>query len=168
MSDSVTYAVIFALLLLAEEIWLGIARRFRICDCPNSRSSHTAPVLRGGGVIFPVAILLFEAFFGFRYPWFLAGLGLAAAVSLWEDIKSVPDTGRLATHIAAIALMLVQLWNTESFSPWLLLPALFIGAGVLNAFNFMDGINGITGVYSLSVIIPLVFLNDTIQFIAPP
>lgn len=168
MSDSVTYAVIFALLLLAEEIWLGIARRFRICDCPNSRSSHTALVLRGGGVIFPVAILLFEAFFGFRYPWFLAGLGLAAAVSLWEDIKSVSDTRRLATHFAAIALMLVQLWNAESFSPWLLLPALFIGAGVLNAFNFMDGINGITGAYSLAVIIPLVCLNDTIQFIAPP
>lgn len=167
MSDSVTYTVIFVLLLLAEELWLGAARKFRICDQPNSRSSHTAPVLRGGGVIFPVAVLLFQAFFGLHYPWFLAGLVLVAAVSLREDIKSVPDTVRLATHFAAIALMLVQLWNTAPFSPWLVLPALFIGAGVLNAFNFMDGINGITGVYSLAVIVPLVYLNDTVHFIEP-
>lgn len=167
MSDSVTYTVIFVLLLLAEELWLGIARKFRICDQPNTRSSHTTPVLRGGGVIFPVAILLFQAFFGLHYPWFLAGLLLVAAVSLWEDIKSVPDTVRLVTHFAAIALMLVQLWNTAPSSPWLVLPALFIGAGVINAFNFMDGINGITGAYSIAVIAPLIYLNDTIRFIDP-
>ena len=43
-----------------------------------------------------------------------------------------------------------------------------LGVGIMNAYNFMDGINGITAAYSMSVLLPLVYLNWKYDFIAMP
>ena len=44
-------------------------------------------------------------------------------------------------------------------------PALIVCVGIINAYNFMDGINGITGAYSLAVLIPLAVLNVHYSFV---
>ena len=46
-------------------------------------------------------------------------------------------------------------------------PALIVCVGIINAYNFMDGINGITGAYSLAVLIPLAVLNVRYSFVDP-
>ena len=49
---------------------------------------------------------------------------------------------------------------------WLAVLALVLCVGIINAYNFMDGINGITGGYSLAVMLPLLYLNHTLRFVA--
>ena len=53
-----TYIIIFVLLLAAELIYFRIADKFNIIDKHNERSSHSTIVLRGGGVIFAISMII--------------------------------------------------------------------------------------------------------------
>ena len=162
-----TYLWLFCLLIIAELIYFRIAHRFNIIDKPNERSSHTRITLRGGGIIFLFGAWLYAAFFGFQYPWFLTGLSLVAIISLIDDVRSLPDSIKLVVQFAAMFLMFQQfgILNWESW--WIILIALIVCVGVSNAYNFMDGINGITGGYSLSIMAPLIFVDTQTPFIDP-
>lgn len=160
-----TYIIIAALLFALELVYFRIADRFNIVDRPNERSSHNSIVIRGGGIIFLLAAWIWSAFFGFSYPWFLAGLTIVCGISLWDDIHSLPDSVRLIAQFTAMFMMFAD-WgmiNLENW--WMIAPALIVCVGIINAYNFMDGINGITGGYSLTVLLPLILLNHSIRFI---
>ena len=62
------YIAIFVLLLVLELVYFKIADHFDIIDKPNERSSHTMIVLRGGGIIFTIALWVWSIVFGFQYP----------------------------------------------------------------------------------------------------
>lgn len=53
-----TYIIIAVLLLAAELIYFRIADKCNIIDKPNERSSHSTIVLRGGGVIFAISMVM--------------------------------------------------------------------------------------------------------------
>ena len=159
--------IVGVLLVFAELLYFRIADRFNIIDKPTERSSHNRITLRGGGVIFLFGMWLYAAFYGFQYPWFLAGLTLIAAISFADDVHSVPNRIRIAVHFAAMLLMFYQLGLFSAGQWWYLLPAWIVCTGIINAYNFMDGINGITGGYSLSVLLPLVVVNAREAFIDP-
>lgn len=161
-----TFVIIFLMLVLLELAYFRIADRFNIIDKPNLRSSHKSIVLRGGGIIFLFGIWLYSAFFGFDYPWFIAGLSLIGLVSFVDDIHSLPDSARLVAQFAAMFLMFYQFDILNLNDWWMVLVALIVCVGIINAYNFMDGINGITGGYSLSVLLPLIYLNTTDNFIS--
>ena len=165
MNTLLTYAIIFVLLLLAELLYFRIADRFNIIDKPNQRSSHTKVVLRGGGIIFLIGIWIWSAFFGFQYPWALAAVTLAAGISFVDDIHSLPDSVRLVAQFVAMGLMFYELGILHLDMWWVVLLALVVCVGATNIYNFMDGINGITGGYSLAVLIPLLLMNDHDGFI---
>ena len=156
----VKYIAIAILLLIAELVYFNIADHFNIIDKPNERSSHTKVVLRGGGVIFLIGVWVWSAFFGFRYPWFLAAVTLAAGVSFIDDIRSLPDSVRLVVQFIAMGLMFWQLDMIHPSLWWAVILALIVSVGATNIYNFMDGINGITAGYSLSVLIPLLLVNQ--------
>lgn len=162
----ITYILIFVLLLIAELVYFRIADKFNIIDKPNQRSSHSTIVLRGGGIIFMIGAWVWSVFFGFDYPWFLAGLTLVAGVSFVDDIRSLPDSVRLVAQFAAAAMAFYQLdilhWNMW----WIVLVALVVYVGATNVINFMDGINGITAGYSLAVLFPLAALNANNEYVA--
>lgn len=167
-----TYIVICIILLVLELLYFKIADHFNIIDKPNERSSHKRIVLRGGGVIFTIALWIWSMFFGFHYPWMLAGVTLAAGVSFIDDIHSLPDSLRLVVQFIAMFLIFheVGLLSTDSGWNWILqvlfvLFALIVCVGATNIYNFMDGINGITGGYSLAVLIPLALLNKKLGFV---
>lgn len=160
-----TYGLIALLLVVLELIYFRIADRCNIIDKPNERSSHNSVVLRGGGVIFLFGAWLWSAFFGFHYPWFLIGLTLVCGISLWDDIHSLPDSLRLITQFTAMFLMFADFGILNWQSWWIILLALIVCVGIINAYNFMDGINGITGGYSLAVLAPLMVLNHSLHFI---
>ena len=159
MSIYLTYILIFVLLVVIELIYVHIANRFNIIDKPNERSSHSTIVLRGGGIIFLIGAWIWSAFFGFQYPWWLMGLTLVAGVSFIDDICSLPDSLRLFVQFTAAIMAFNQLniihWNLW----WLIILALIVYVGITNVINFMDGINGMTAGYSLSVLIPLILVN---------
>ena len=155
----ITYIIIFILLLIAELLYFRIADKCNIIDKPNERSSHSTIVLRGGGIIFLIGIWIWSAFFGFQYPWFLAGLTLVAGISFVDDIHSLPDSVRLVAQFAAAAMAFYQLGILHWSMWWIILLALIVYVGATNVINFMDGINGITAGYSLAVLIPLALVN---------
>lgn len=155
----ITYFIIFILLFVAEFLYFRIADKCNIIDKPNERSSHSTIVLRGGGIIFLIGIWIWSAFFGFQYPWFLAGLTLVAGISFVDDIHSLPDSVRLVAQFAAAAMAFYQLGILHWSMWWIILLALIVYVGATNVINFMDGINGITAGYSLAVLIPLALVN---------
>ena len=161
-----TYILIFILLLLAELVYFRIADKYNIIDKPNQRSSHTTIVLRGGGIIFLIGAWVWSAFFGFDYPWFLAGLTLVAGVSFVDDIHSLPDSVRLVAQFAAAAMAFYQLDILHWEMWWIVLVALIVYVGATNVINFMDGINGITAGYALAVLVPLGLLNTNYHKLA--
>ena len=109
MNSIVIYGIIFLILLFIELTYFKIADKFNIIDKPNERSSHSRIVLRGGGIIFLISAWVWSAFFGFPYPWFLAGLTLVAGVSFVDDVRSLPDSVRLVAQFAAAAMAFYQL-----------------------------------------------------------
>lgn len=161
-----TFAVIFLMLILLELAYFRVADRFNIIDKPNLRSSHKTIVLRGGGIIFLFGIWLYAAFFGLSYPWFILGLSLIGLVSFVDDIHSLPDSVRLVVQFAAMFLMFYQFDILNLQDWWMVLIALIVSVGIINAYNFMDGINGITGGYSIAVLLPLIYLNSADNFIS--
>ena len=161
-----TYIIIFVLLLLAELVYFRIADKCNIIDKPNQRSSHSTIVLRGGGIIFLIGAWVWSLFFGFDYPWFLAGLTLVAGVSFVDDIHSLPDSVRLVAQFAAAAMAFYQLDILHWEMWWIVLVALVVYVGATNVINFMDGINGITAGYALAVLVPLGLLNTNYHELA--
>lgn len=159
--------IIVALLVILELLYFQIANYFNIIDKPNLRSSHTHITLRGGGIIFLLGAWLYSIFYGFQYPWFLAGLTAIAGISFVDDVRSVSNRVRLLIHFAAMLLLFQEfgILNLESW--WMILLGLIFCVGIINAYNFMDGINGITGGYSLAVLLPLYYLNRSLEFVDP-
>ncbi|WP_279121216.1 MraY family glycosyltransferase [Bacteroides acidifaciens] len=165
MNVVVTYGIIFMILLALELAYFKIADRFNIIDKPNERSSHSTSVLRGGGIIFLLSLWIWSVFYGFQYPFFLLAVTLIAGVSFIDDIRSLPDSVRLVAQIVAMTMMFGQLnilhWNMW----WIVIIALIVCVGASNVVNFMDGVNGITGVYAMASLVPLALLNNTIYFV---
>lgn len=156
---------IIILLVISEYIYFRIADRFNIVDKPNLRSSHRRITLRGGGVIFSIGICLYCAFYGLHYTWFFMGLIAISAISFIDDVRSVPNRLRIGVHFMAMLLMFYQ-WNILTNDGWIyIIPALILCIGIINAFNFMDGINGITGGYSLVVLVSLAIVNNITPFV---
>ena len=190
----ITYLIITVLLVVVELVYFKIADKCNIIDKPNERSSHSTIVLRGGGVIFAISMVIWSLT-PFPSPtgegsmmliaeyWpFILGLLLIAGVSFWDDVQSLPDSVRLVAQFTAMALMFWSMfggqdsWFTVQDWYWkvaIIIAALIVCVGATNIINFMDGINGITAGYSLAVLIPLLMLDvrgqmaDVAGFIEP-
>lgn len=162
------YIIIAVILMAAELIYFKIADKCNIVDKPNTRSSHTKVVLRGGGIIFLFGVWLWAAFSGLLYPWFMVGLTMIAVVSFFDDVHSVPNWARLIVQFTAMFFMFHELGILQWNMWWAVLIAWIVCVGIINAYNFMDGINGITGAYSLAVLLPLIYVNSKTPFIDMP
>ena len=160
-----TYIIIAVLLLAAELIYFRIADKCNIIDKPNERSSHKSIVLRGGGIIYLLGMWLYAAFFGIASWPFLFGITLVAGISFVDDIHSLPDSLRLVFQFVAMFLLFYGwgILNWESW--WIIILGLILCVGITNVYNFMDGINGINGGYTLAVLLPLAWLNSKMGFV---
>lgn len=156
--------------LLGTRAVIGFLRRRAILDTPNARSSHDVPTPRGAGLaVIPVVfigLVLALALQPVAWPshatWWavLLGLALLSVISWLDDVREngVRRRIRIAVQIVAVALPLC-FWPGDwgrLFPDLLPLWAerVVIAAGWLwfvNLYNFMDGINGITGVQTVSI-----------------
>jgi len=155
------YLIVLVLLFLAELFYFRIADKCNIIDKPNERSSHTRITLRGGGIIFYFGVLVYFLTNHFEYPWFMLALTLITLISFIDDIRSTSQALRLVFHFSAMGLMFYQ-WGLFALPWWTILVALIICTGIINAYNFMDGINGITSGYSLIILVALAYINREI------
>ena len=176
MNSYITYIIIAAVLVAAELVYFKIADKCNIIDKPNERSSHSTIVLRGGGVIFSLSMVVWAILMVIQgnaiaqYLPFLCGLMLICGISFWDDVKSLPDSLRMAVQIISILLMFWSMGLYTAADSWLLtavivVVALFFCVGATNFINFMDGINGITAAYSFAMLLPILLMNRGLGFI---
>lgn len=140
--------------------WL---KRRAVWDIPNDRSSHSEITPRGGGIAVSGGILLGLAAWFSLVPdvdgsLLLLGMAVLAIVSWLDDRRGGLPVGlRFGIQVLAvglvIALLPVERSVTAGFAPlWLERIVLFMAwLWFTNLFNFMDGINGITGVEMATV-----------------
>ncbi|MDB5111721.1 MAG: UDP-GlcNAc--UDP-phosphate GlcNAc-phosphate transferase [Mucilaginibacter sp.] len=150
--------IFFLILFALELVYFKIADKYNIIDHPNHRSSHTQVTIRGGGIIFTIALLAGSFYLEWNYGYFLTGLLLISFISFIDDIKTTSRRIRILFHLASVALLFYQLgmYNLPSYC---ILLGFILVIGTINAVNFMDGINGITGGYSLVTLLTLYYIN---------
>ncbi len=149
--------------LIIIHLYFKLADHLNIIDKPNQRSSHTKITIRGGGIIFPLAAILWFITNEFQQPAIMAALVIMSIVSFWDDISSLSPRIRIALHLISVSILFYQ---TQVLSlPWyVVLLAFILVIGWINAFNFMDGINGITAFYGLSTLGTMFILNNQLHF----
>lgn len=155
------YFIVGVSLLIIEVAYFRIAIRYNIIDRPNDRSSHVNHAIRGGGVIFIVAVLIWFFTHELLWPWFICGAVGIAAISFLDDIISLDPAVRAVVQLMAVVLLFIQVWPLE-WPVQLIIIAVVVCIGALNAFNFMDGINGITGVYALVALFTFGYIQQQI------
>ena len=178
MNIWITYGIITSVLVVAELCYFKIADHFNIIDKPNERSSHSTIVLRGGGIIFAISMIVWLILQMVHGEWvtmqgylpFMVGLIMICTVSFWDDIHSLPDSLRMAVQIIATLLMFWSIGLYAAFDSWwvmalVVVVALFFCVGATNFINFMDGINGITAAYSFAMLLPILLMNRSLGFI---
>lgn len=157
------YIILGFLLMILMLLYFKVADHFNIIDKPNQRSSHTEITLRGGGIIFWFSALLYFAQYIQNNYFFFTGITLVSLVSFWDDIQGLSNKLRISIHFLAITLIFYDLEIFNSISLLGILLAYIIAVGLINVYNFMDGINGITGLYTLVVMGSLLYVNKNIQ-----
>ena len=169
MGAIISYVIVLVLLLAVELFYFRIADRFNIIDKPNERSSHNYITIRGGGVIWWVAALLYLLFnLSVTAGWFLAGITLIAGVSFVDDVKGLGQKMRLLFHLLAMSCAFYLAGVFGSYPWWAIVIGYVVFIGIVNAYNFMDGINGITGLYSIAVLASLQYVNLSYGNFVPP
>lgn len=158
------YFLAFTILLAFFLVYMRLAKHYNIIDKPNERSSHTKLTIRGGGIVFPIAAILWFFLFEFQQTWIIVGLVLISLISFLDDLLTIPNKIRIITHLLAVSLLF---WSLQLFGfPWWVLVITYVFTiGWINTFNFMDGINGITALYSLSALFSFYWLSRSISFV---
>jgi UDP-N-acetylmuramyl pentapeptide phosphotransferase/UDP-N-acetylglucosamine-1-phosphate transferase len=164
-----TFIISIICLFIIELLYFKVADRYNIVDKPNQRSSHSQITLRGGGIIFPIAIISALLFYQ-PSQWYLAFAVFAIAfISFLDDIITLNNKVRIAIHFTAVMLVIYQIiLNTQqnflNLSDSLVLIWIFFAfiiiVGIINAYNFMDGINGITTLYSLAALLSFYAIQE--------
>ncbi|MDR9862870.1 MULTISPECIES: glycosyltransferase family 4 protein [Pseudomonas] len=167
---------IVIVLSLALTAWLrryALARK--IIDVPNSRSSHTIPTPRGGGVAIVLVFLLSLPFMAWMQLVSVDSLiavggagALIAVIGFIDDHGHVAARWRLLGHFAAAAWALAWLGGLPAIEVFgvtidlgwagYVVSAVFL-VWMLNLYNFMDGIDGIASVEAISVCAGLALLH---------
>jgi UDP-N-acetylmuramyl pentapeptide phosphotransferase/UDP-N-acetylglucosamine-1-phosphate transferase len=153
------YSIISIILLSILLIYFWLAEKFDIIDKPNERSSHSTVTIRGGAIIIPIAFVL-ASFFSV-VSWYLpVAIILVAIVSFVDDIKGLHQIPRLIAHITA-TLIIFYITGLIGYQWYVQLIVAILLIGWINAFNFMDGINGIMVLYGLVNLGVFYYLADT-------
>lgn len=176
------YIAVF--LLLAVLSYLGvsyfcrIAWNYQILDRPNERSSHTRPIPLGGGVVIVLSVLASGAWVANEIDWkrsliYLISGSMMAWMGWRDDVRSLPATFRL---VVQSIIALVSIWGMGYFKVvaipmfghvqlglfGILITFLWI-VGLTNAYNFMDGIDGMAGGVALVAAMGWMWLSSDTQ-----
>lgn len=157
------YPIASILLLVGLHFFIRLARRYQLVDRPNHRSSHNYEPVRGGGIVFVLAGLiwfLYESYIAGpqnALPYLISGFTAIALISFLDDLYTLPSRVRIMVHAMAVVLLAYQLQIELPWYLWMLGGVFFLGW--VNAFNFMDGINGLTALYTAITLISLLVVN---------
>jgi len=159
----IKYLICFVAIFLFAVFYKKIAEALKIVDKPNHRSTHYNITVRGGGIIFVLCVILYSSFFNCELPliFFIAFFSLSF-ISYIDDIRGLPASIRFLVHIVSIALLFWEFSPIilESYNYIFLALFYILALGLLNIYNFMDGINGNLFLNSLISLVSLLVVND--------
>jgi len=144
------------IVLVAEPLTIALLRRLAVLDMPGGRSSHSVPTPRGGGA--PIALGLVVAALiapggGRAGLAFAVAVGFFGLLGLLDDLRGLPAVMRLVLQLAGASAVAALLVSQLSLPAAAVIMAALAGTawvvGFVNAFNFMDGVNGISGAHAL-------------------
>lgn len=163
-----SYAILFIALFVLLSAYIKWAERKNLHDIPNERSSHTSPTPTAGGFVIALGVLLWGTYFQSFSTSFLWCLAILAIVGLIDDFKNLPSHLRLAIHLGVTGFVVWTLRDGSELTLLLIVMIPLAFTAWINAFNFMDGINGIAGLYTLVTIASFWYVNDQMaSFISP-
>src|SRR5690606_19891501 len=157
------YTLVALLLFGVMILYTKIDNNYLIFDTPNIRSSHTRPTIRGGGIVFLISIMFTGVLYHPVYWLPILGAVCIGIISFLDDNLNISQLLRLIVHFAAIFLLFYFLDIYYYYSIFVVVALFVLVVGIINAYNFMDGINGITGLYSLVVLGGLQYINLNIN-----
>lgn len=153
-------SILLLLFILIALVYYRLALKFNIVDKPNLRSSHTKVTVRGGGILFPIAVIFWWLNTDFLNTWMVLGIIWISAISMLDDMYTISRKLRFGVQFLALSMAFYDLGVFASES-LIYLPILyFVALGIINAINFMDGINGLTGIYGLVFFGSLLAINE--------
>jgi UDP-N-acetylmuramyl pentapeptide phosphotransferase/UDP-N-acetylglucosamine-1-phosphate transferase len=161
------YLIIFLLLSAGMFIYLKIAEKWSIVDQPNLRSSHQITTKRGAGILYLLAFVIYlMVSSNNNLTLILSGL-ILGGVGFIDDLKNLNFKIKLAIQLIVIlSYLIVQDYLSLDWYYTILIFVFLIAS--INIFNFMDGINGLTILYSLSFLMSFYYINtEFISFINP-
>jgi UDP-N-acetylmuramyl pentapeptide phosphotransferase/UDP-N-acetylglucosamine-1-phosphate transferase len=149
---------------LATLAWIPLARRWQLHDEPGRRRLHSQPTPRGGGV--GIALGWWLATFlacGWAVPaptsplpWLLLVGGAFLACGLLDDVRALPAWLKLALQILVAVGLLTPFLPREVSGNWIALGVVWLGLlYFVNAWNFMDGSNGMIAIQSFLLALAL-------------
>lgn len=159
------YFAVFAISIIGVELFRRLSLKREMLDIPNERSSHNVPTPRGGGIIICVVSVLtffiYSLVSGESFPWvYFVGAGIVAGISLLDDLRTISPSWRILFHCLAAVLavwtyggfevILVPFYGIIQIGFWVNIFTFLWIVWLINAYNFMDGIDGIAGTQSVT------------------
>lgn len=134
--------------LIATPVSIGLAKKFRLLDKPGGRKQHHSLMPRGAGIVLWSGYLLWALFVGNRgveLPFIATGGTLVFIIGYMDDMQPLPPLFRLFFHMLAAAWVSYPLpiiaWQRLLLVIWI--------AGVTNAYNLIDGMDGLCLILAL-------------------
>lgn len=150
-------------MLIMAFAYLKVAAKLNLYDHPVGRSSHNNRTITGYGIFVLLGLFLYSIVYPYTLSsYFIIGLIMMSLISFIDDIVFVKHFIRLIFQLFALILLAIDLpfeYITTDKLP-LIIASVIFGIGVLNAFNFMDGINGMLGLNSLVILVSFWWLNN--------
>jgi len=142
----------FLISLCVQPLMINLVAPRLLIDHPTERSLHSVSTPRGGGVAVVLGVVVALAVVVDASWPALTAIGLFALLGLIDDLVGLSALGRLACQL--ILGILCGLLLAAEFGITEAAIGVLIGAWIVffvNAFNFMDGINGISALQTIAI-----------------
>ena len=161
--------VVFVVTAVFVDVMILLATRLRLVDVPSGRSAHSLPTARGGGMPMVLTACLASAAVCLRWPAYAFPVAMGvilpsfviAVVGFWDDIRPLRATLRLFVQIGVAVGVVFVLGPVRGLHlpclpmvdfGWLAWPLSVVWVvGCINAFNFMDGSDGMAALGAVAV-----------------
>ena len=165
MSSFVSFLLVtFLCSICLLYLYLKLGSKLNIYDVPNQRSSHFDIVIRGGGIVLLILNL----------AWILinpnpsnillsVSLSIGVMTGFVDDFKSLNTRTRFILYLIAVAIILFGVLELHRFDTFIWIPLFIVILGAVNTYNFMDGINGITTLYSVVILSCSLFILNYLE-----
>ena len=150
--------ITFLVFLVGNFFYVWLAKRLNIIDKPNERSSHTTNTVRGLGIMFSLYFALGTWYFECFNTLLTLGLLLASVVGFADDRITLSASLRFVAYLISVVLVAFSIQGFNDLPLAIMGVSAVLILGVINMYNFMDGVNGMSLIYAFVFFLSVVFL----------